>query len=226
MQTAISWLESLAQQIPVTWFVFLGALIEEVIAPIPSPLVMMLGGSIAASQNSPLSFLLLLTLIGSLSKTLGSLIIYVVADKAENIFVGRFGKFLGVSRSDTEGLGKFLNKNNKDNLMIFLLRAVPIMPTAPVSVIAGLIKIKLKTYLLYTFLGLVVRNLIYLYLGYTSAEAIESLSQGFDSLEKIGYFILSIFGGLTLLWMYRKRQKGSLLSTIDSALNYFKRKAA
>lgn len=224
MQTAIAWLESLAQQIPVTWFVFLGALIEEVIAPIPSPLVMMLGGSIAASQNSPLSFLLLLTLIGSLSKTLGSLIIYVVADKAENIFVGRFGKFLGVSRSDTEGLGKFLNKNNKDNLMVFLLRAVPIMPTAPVSVIAGLIKIKLKTYLLYTFLGLVVRNLIYLYLGYTSAEAIESLSEGFDSLEKIGYFILSIFGGLTLLWMYRKRQKGSLLSTIDNALSYFKRK--
>lgn len=224
MQTAISWLESLAQQIPVTWFVLLGALIEEVAAPIPSPLVMMLGGSIAASQGSPLTFLLLLTLIGSLSKTLGSLIIYVVADKAEDILIDKFGKFLGVSHADTEGIGKFLSKNNKENLMIFLSRAVPIMPTAPVSVIAGLIKINLKPYLFYTFLGLMVRNLIYLYLGYTSAEAIHSLSEGFDSLEKIGYFILSVLGGLTLLWMYRKRQKGSLLSTIENTLDYFKRK--
>ncbi len=201
MQNLITWLETLAQQIPVAWFVFLGAMIEEIIAPIPSPLVMMLSGSIAASQNSSLFFVFILALIGALSKTIGSLVIYFLADKAEDILVGKLGKFIGVSHDDTEGLGKFFREGKRDDLAIFLMRAVPVMPTAPVSVIAGIIKINLRTYIISTFFGLVVRNCIYLYLGYTSLDALDSLNEGFDSLEKIGYFILAIFGGLALLWM-------------------------
>jgi len=219
----ITWLESLAQQVPVTWFVFIGALVEEIIAPIPSPLVMMLGGSIAASQGSTVLFLLLLALIGALSKTLGSLVIYVLADKAEDVLINKFGKFLGVSHSDTEGLGKYLGNGKRDDIAIFLMRAIPVIPTAPVSVIAGLIKINLKTYLLSTFLGLVVRNMIYLYLGYTSLGTLESLGEGFDSLEKVGYLILSVFAGLALLWMYRKRQQGSVLTMVDGLLGSVKK---
>ncbi|MCC6710938.1 MAG: VTT domain-containing protein, partial [Candidatus Pacebacteria bacterium] len=187
------------------------------------PLVMMLGGSIAAGQGSPLLFILFLALIGALSKTLGSLLIYIISDKTEDVIIDKFGKFLGVSHSDTEGLGKFFGQGKRDDIAIFLMRAVPVMPTAPVSVIAGLIKIDLKTYLLSTFFGLIVRNTIYLYLGYTSLGALESLSEGFDSLEKIGYFILAIFAGMALLWMYRQRRQGSVLTMIESMLDRTKR---
>ncbi len=223
MQALINWLEVFSGQVPVTWFIFVGALVEELVAPIPSPLVMMLGGSIAAGQGSPLLFILFLALIGALSKTLGSLLIYIISDKAEDVIIDKFGKFLGVSHSDTEGLGKFFGQGKRDDIAIFLMRAVPVMPTAPVSVIAGLIKIDLKTYLLSTFLGLIVRNTIYLYLGYTSLGALESLSEGFDSLEKIGYFILAIFAGMALLWMYRQRRQGSVLTMIESMLDRTKR---
>lgn len=228
MQAIILWLENLAQQISVTQFVFIGSMVEEILAPVPSPLVMMLAGSIAASQASSLLFLLWLATIGAFSKTIGSWVIYILADKGEDLLVGKFGKFLGVSKADTEGLGKFINNGKRDDLAIFLMRAIPVMPTAPVSVIAGLIKINLKNYLLSTFLGLVVRNAIYLYLGYAGLGTLESLSEGFDSLEKIGYFILAIFGGLALLWMYRKRQQGSVLSLVEQSLtslkNFFKLK--
>lgn len=223
MQSLINWLEAFSQQVPVTWFVFIGSLLEEVIAPIPSPLVMLLGGSISAGQGSPLLFIGLLALIGAVSKTLGSLLIYVISDKAEDVVIDKFGKFLGVSHTDTEGLGKFFGQGKRDDIAIFLLRAVPVMPTAPVSVIAGLIKIDLKTYLVSTFLGLVVRNLIYLYLGYTSLGALESLSEGFDSLEKIGYLILAVFAGVVLLWMYRKRRQGSVLTTMQSIIEQVKK---
>lgn len=223
MQALINWLEALAQTVPVTWFTFIGAILEEVIAPIPSPLVMTLAGSIAASQGSTVAFLFVLALIGAVSKTIGSLILYIVADKAEDVLIDKFGKFLGVSHSDTEGLGKFLNKSKHEALTIFALRAVPVMPTAPVSVIAGLIKLNLKTYLLSTFLGLIVRNMIYLYLGYTSLSSLESLAEGFDSIEKIGYFILSIFAGLAILWMYRRRQQGRGLAMIEDLMDRVKR---
>lgn len=223
MQNIISWLVKLAQEVPVAWFVFLGSMIEEVLAPIPSPLVMLLAGSVAASQESTLVFLLVLSIIGAISKTIGSLIIYIVMDRAEDVVVSRFGKFLGVSQSDTEGLGKYLSKGKRDDVVIFLMRALPVMPTAPVSMIAGLIKINLRTYLIATFLGLVIRNAIYLYLGYTSLGTLESLSEGFDSLEKIGYLILSVIGGMALLWMYRKRKKSSAASMLDNILTGIKR---
>ena len=220
MQSLIAWLEALASRVPVTWFVFTGAFVEEIVAPIPSPLVMLLAGSISASQDNSLGFLFLLAIIGAFSKTIGSLIIYVIADKAEDVVIDKFGKFLGVSHSDTEGLGKFFSKGRRDDLAVFILRAVPIMPTAPVSVIAGLIKLDLKTYLLSTFMGLVVRNSIYLYLGYISLGSLESLSEGFDSLENLGYLILSVIGGIALLWMYRKRKQGSAMGMVESGINW------
>jgi membrane protein DedA with SNARE-associated domain len=223
MHALIQWLEGLAQQVPVTWFTFIGAFVEEVIAPIPSPFVMTLSGTIAASQGNPMMFLLVLAIIGAVGKTIGSLIIYVLADKAEDLIINKFGRFLGVSHSDTEGLGSFLSKGRRDDVTIFLMRAIPVMPTAPVSVIAGLIKINLKTYLISTFLGLIVRNMIYLYLGYTSLGALESLSEGFDTLEKVGYLILAVIGGIAVLWMYRKRQQGSGLEIIDKVMKFFKK---
>lgn len=222
MQAFIDWLKALADQVPVTWFVAIGAMVEEVLAPIPSPFVMMLGGSIAASQENTMWFLLWLAFVGALSKTLGSFIIYVIADKAEDVMIDKFGKFLGISSEETEGLGKFLNGGKKQAWVIFLMRALPIMPTAPVSVIAGVIKIDLKQYLFGTFTGLILRNLIYLYIGYTSIGALESFSEGFDSLEKIGYFILSIIAGIALLWMYRKRQQGSALTIVEKLINSLK----
>ena len=218
MQMVILWLENLAQQVSVTWFTLIGAFIEELIAPIPSPLVMTLSGSIAASQQRTVLFLLVLACIGSAGKTLGSYLIYLVADKAEDFFIDRFGRFLGVSHGDTEGLGKMFSQGRRDDVTIFLLRAIPIMPTAPVSVIAGLIKLNVRTYIISSFLGTIVRNMIYLYLGYTSLGAIESLMEGFDSLEKIGYIVLAGLMGLAVIWMYQKRRQGKGLSMVESLM--------
>lgn len=219
----MAWLEAFAHQVPVAWFVFFGAMLEEVVAPIPSPLVMTLAGSVAASQHSSRIFLFLLALIGSFSKTIGSYIVYLIADKIEDVVVGKFGKIFGVSRADTEGLGVFLSKGWRDDIAIFFLRALPVIPTAPVSVVAGVVKMNLKTYLLSTFFGLVVRNSIYLYLGYVSLGTLESLSDGFDSLETIGYLVLIAVGGLALFWRYRQHKEGSALQLLERGMDRLKK---
>lgn len=223
MQSLLTWLENLSQQIPITYFVIIGGLVEELIALVPSPLVMLLTGSLAAAQNQPPLFLLFLILLGSFSKTLATLILYFIADKAEDLFIPRFGKYFGISRKELEELGKFISKGKRDDLMLFLLRALPIMPTAPVTVIAGILKTNLRTYVISTFLGLSVRNAIYLYLGYAGLGTIQSLSQDLDSLETIGYLILSVGAGVAFLWLYRQRQKSSPLEQLRSLFSRLKR---
>ncbi|MDQ3008871.1 MAG: VTT domain-containing protein [bacterium] len=215
LQPIIDWLHTLALYLPVPWFVAIGALVEELVAPIPSPLIMTLAGSLAGSMQQPVMYLVLLAIIGAFAKTVGSYVLYVLADKAEDLVVGKLGKFVGVSHKEIESIGKHLNKGWQDDIIIFLLRAVPIMPTAPVSLVAGALKIKLKTYLLATFLGNIVRSFFYLYLGYSGIAAIETINEGLDGVESIGYVIL--FVGILALafFIYRQREEGAGFKLLD-----------
>lgn len=203
----IEYLNQISNVVPLPVFTFIGALIEEIIAPIPSPIVMTLAGSMAAANNSTLLYLILLAFTGSVGKTIGAYVIYYLSDKAEDIIISKFGKFIGVSQKDVETISKKLNTGKRDDLVLFLLRAIPIVPTAPVSVVCGLIKIKLKTYLWTTFLGTLVRNVIYLYLGFTSLNAVENINSEIDNLEKFGYAIVLVLVGGIFFYIYKMKKK-------------------
>ncbi|HEX7018065.1 MAG TPA: VTT domain-containing protein [Patescibacteria group bacterium] len=202
----IHWLENLAQQIPLPWFAFIGSFIEELIAPIPSPLVMTTSGSIASSQSWTLLGLGAVAVIGAFGKMIASYFIYVVSDKGEDFVIKNFGRFIGVSHKEIESLGSYLNKGWRDDIVLFLLRAIPIVPTAPISVICGVIKLNLRTYLVSSFLGNIVRNCFYLYLGYVSLDAVHSLEEGLDSIEKVMQLLMAVVLGVAVLWFYKKRQ--------------------
>ncbi|OGC47144.1 hypothetical protein A2886_00660 [candidate division WWE3 bacterium RIFCSPHIGHO2_01_FULL_42_13] len=219
----VGYLTHLATKIPVTIFVTVGAFVEEVIAPIPSPLVMTLAGSIAEAQGRPVVFLLLLALLGAAAKTLGSWVVYFVSDKAEDLVLGKFGKFLGVSHKEVEGIGKLLSGGIKDDLILFLLRAIPIVPTAPVSIVSGLLKLKLRTYLNSTFWGTLVRNILYLYLGFSGFTTLESLNEGLETWESVGYVIIFALLAVLVIWFYQRRRSGGGDSFIENLQKRFKR---
>lgn len=215
IQPFIDFLHRIAEILPLPWFTFFGAFLEEVVAPIPSPLVMTLAGSLAGSAGSAMTYLGFIALVGAIGKTLGSYIVYVIADKAEDLVMGKFGKFMGVSSKEVEIIGKHLNKGWKDDVVLFLLRAIPIIPTAPVSLVCGLIKLNLRTYLTSTFLGTLVRNIFYLYLGYTSVNALESLNEGIDSFEKFGYLTLLVLVAAVMGYIFIQRKKDTGLKFLE-----------
>lgn len=206
----ISYLTVISTSVPLPIFTFLGALIEEIIAPIPSPVVMTLAGSLAFSANQNWIYLILLAFTGSIGKTLGAYAIYFIAGKAEDVIVTKFGKFIGVSQKEVEKISKKLNSGTRDDIVLFFLRAIPIIPTAPVSVVCGLIKTNLKTYLYSTFLGTLVRNIIYLYLGFTTINALDSINSGIDKFEKIGYAIVLLLVALIFFFIYKYKKKEEL----------------
>ncbi len=184
---------------------FLGGFIEEVIAPIPSPFVMAAVGSAAYAQSKGLLSLLVLGLTGAIGKTLGAWIVYIIADKLEDVVVGKLGRFLGVSHKEIESIGKHFKGNWKDGLMLFVLRVLPIVPSSPISVVSGIIKIDLPTYLTATFAGNFFRNLIYIYLGYAGVSAYQSVLSGMDNMESVVQIVI-FFSLLALVgWIYYKR---------------------
>lgn len=210
-----NWLIAISTVFPLPFFTFFGAFLEEVIAPIPSPLVMTLAGSLAFAQSSSFIYLLFIAITGSVGKTIGSYLIFILASKFEHIVTNKFGKYIGVTEKEIIAISNQLNKGAKDFFIITILRAIPIIPTAPVSAVSGLINLNLKTYLGGTFLGTFIRNVFYIYIGFTSLNALESLNEGIGSFEKIGYLIVLLIVGFIFLYILKHKKNNSFLSFLN-----------
>jgi len=207
-QSIITWLEQTAQTVPLPVFVTVGGIIEEIIAPIPSPLVATLTGSIASAQLLGIPSLLWICAIATLAKTLGTWIFYVLGDKLEDLAVPRFGKFIGVRHEDLEHFGGHFQGTWKDEVILLILRAIPVMPSTPISLVCGILKINLRTFFFATYAGFYIRNLTFMLLGYTGLAAMRSLMDGIDTVETIVEILIVLAGFGVIGWLYWKRRTG------------------
>jgi len=210
MEHIISLIKNLAYTIPLDVFAFIGSFVEEIIAPIPSPLVMTTAGTLAHTQNHTLLYLFWLALAASLGKTIASWLYYVLADKTEDLILTRFGKSVGISHNEIENIGNHFNGTWRDDVILLVVRALPIMPTSLVSVVCGFIKLNMRTYLQSTFIGYFIRSFIFLYIGYTGMTTYGNVSNELVSIES---FIKVVSGAglvLFLVWIFYKRGKGKI----------------
>lgn len=211
------YLETMAGYVPLEVFTFFGTILEEILAPIPSPFVMTITGSIAQAQGHLLGYLIVVAIIGAVGRVAGTSFLYLIADVAEDIVIGRFGSFLGVSHTEIEQIGSRFNGTARDYITLILLRSIPVMPSSPISVVCGLVKLNYKVFAIGTGIGSVFRNLFFLYIGYTGLAATESFMEGLDSVETVVQilFVLALVGGF--YYFYRKRERGELLKEPDGA---------
>lgn len=198
---------SYANALPLDVFSFLGSFIEEVIPPIPAALIMTTAGSLSFTQNYPWLFLFWLAIAGSLGKTLASWIFYVLGDKFEDIVVVKFGKFVGIRHKDVESLGKRFSGGWGKGVGFFLFRCVPIFPSVSVSIVCGIIRLNMRIFILATFFGTIVKNLMYLYAGYAGLQALHFLIR---KIHHINFwfgtvFIIVSFG--LIYWLVRGKKK-------------------
>ena len=161
---------SFAHTLPLEVFVLVASFVEEVIAPIPSPAVMVLAGSLAKIQEYGVYALILLSIIGAIGKTMGALVVYIITDKAEDMVMNKFGAFFNVTRDDVVRLGNKLGNGPRDYIFMTLVRAFPFVPSVVVSVGSGLLKVRLPLFIISTFIGTIVRDGFYLYAGYVGVQ--------------------------------------------------------
>ena len=210
----IDWLEALAQNVDPALFVFIGSFVEEIVAPIPSPLIMATTAALAHSLQLPWLEILWILIVAAGSKTLSSLLVYWLAFESEHLLVGRFGKYVGLSTEMIEGVGRWVGKGYWDELVLLLLRSLPIVPSIVVSAACGVFKINLRTYLWTTFVGTFIRNGIFfsiLYFGWSQAEVVWNLLD--DRGELIALAAIALAGAAWLAWQMKGRIEAKVLGT-------------
>jgi membrane protein DedA with SNARE-associated domain len=197
------------------WSVFVGVIIESVIVPIPSPLIIMGAGFVLISPDfsffqALLPILLQIVLPGSIASTLGAYIGYAIGYFGGKPMVDRWQKFLGFSWKDVEALERRF-QSGQVNTLIFFLRALPIFPLSVISAAAGLLRLPLGQFSLWTFYGTIPRCLFLGYLGWGLGETYQGMAKGIDKAEGIvsGLLILAIIAGI--IWL-RARVRGKILN--------------
>jgi membrane protein DedA with SNARE-associated domain len=198
------------------WSVFIGVIIESVIVPIPSPLIIMGAGFLLISPE--LSFLealmpilVQIVLPGSIASTLGAYIGYGIGYLGGKPLVERLQGFLGFSWSDVEKMERRFHVGQV-NTSLFFLRALPIFPLSVISAGAGLLRLPIKQFTLWTFYGSIPRCLFLGYLGWGLGEPYQAIAKGIDKLESIVSLLLLALIFALILWL-RSKVRGKILKS-------------
>jgi len=191
--------------------VFIGVMIEQVIVPIPSPLIIMGGGAILirpeiSIPNAFLQILWIIVLPGSIASTLGSYIGYLISYYGGRVLVTRLQRFLDADWDEIENLEKRFDRR-KEALSIFLLRAVPVFPISLVSIFAGILRIPIKPFTFYTFLGSIFRCLFLGFFGWWIGATYEKAATHIDSMETIISILMLIVMGVIFGYLYYRFRK-------------------
>lgn len=144
--------------------VFSAEVIEEVIVPIPSAMILL--GSGFLFLKGPLTLALIFTLFftivipATLGLTLGSLVIYGLAYKGGKPFLDKYGRWLGVSWADVEVVNQKFATGVFDEWSLVLARVFPIIPSVLIAAFCGLTRMSLRKYITLTLIGAFFKALI------------------------------------------------------------------
>ena len=149
--------------------IFLAALLETIVPPIPTLAVFPTAGFLAFQQGMPILDLIPMILLGAGGATLGTSAIYLIALKLGRVVLIRYLRYVRVSEKKLERVEIWFEKYG--DKAVFLGRMVPVMREM-ISVPAGLLKMRIPKFVIYTFAGSCVWSAGTILSGYYFGEAI------------------------------------------------------
>ncbi len=148
--------------------VFLAALIETIIPPIPTMAVFPTAGFIASQNGLGLPELFLLGIVGGLGASVGSTVIYLIALKLGRPALLKYLKYVKVSEKKLTKVEHWFQKYG-DKAVLFG-RMIPVFREM-ISIPAGLLKMKFAKFLTYTVLGSCGWSITLIFIGYYFGNA-------------------------------------------------------
>lgn len=195
--------------------VFLASAIEEIVAPIPSALVLLVSGFVflhsVPFSLSYIGILLFVVVIpATLGMTAGSLLMYSIGYVSGKPAIVKFGKYFGISWSDVEKAEARFAHSNTDEIALILLRAIPVVPNTAVSALCGLIRFPLTKYLTISIIGLGLRAFVLVLIGAQVGSLYDHYEMYFEQAEN---YVLAFFTVIALVLFFilyaRKRSRAN-----------------
>ena len=186
--------------------------LETIIAPIPSEVILPMAGwkvsqSVAdPSVVEPLTGLPwnipLAVALATVGSVVGALVGYAIGAWGGRPILDRFGRYVGIGASDLDMADRWFARWG--SWAVFLGRMVPLVRTF-VSYPAGISRMPLGRFLLFSTLGSLPWNLALIYAGFVVGENYPEISAAMKPYEYVIYAL--VIGGVLLLvgrWWWSK----------------------
>ena len=181
--------------------IFIMMFLESSFFPFPSEVVMIPAGYLAYKGEMNMYLVILFGILGSLA---GSLFNYYLAVKFGRRFLIKYGKYFFIKEETIVKMEEFFKKHG--HISTFSGRLIPVVRQY-ISLPAGLAKMNLFVFSLYTSLGAGIWVIILAVLGYYLGD-----NEGLIK-EYLRYIIVAILIALVVLafWYYRKTKRNKAL---------------
>ena len=178
--------------------IFLLMFVESSFIPFPSEIVLIPAGYLASKGDMSITLIMFSSLIGSIC---GALLNYFGALYVGRRFLLKYGKYILVSEETLNKMEEFFQKHGA--ISTFTGRLIPGIRQL-ISIPAGLSKMDLKIFVLYTSLGAIIWSAILVVLGYMIGENQELIKEYLSQIIMITLVSLSF---LVAFYVYRRRDK-------------------
>lgn len=187
--------------------IFLLIAVENIFPPIPSEIILPFGGFLTTYTRLTLFGVIFYSTLGSLA---GALILYGAGyllnrERLMRLAAGPIGRVLCLKPEDVEKADKwFLTKGMKT---VFFCRFIPIVRSL-ISIPAGMSRMPMGRFLVYTTVGTVLWNTALVSLGAVLGESWGRISYLVGEYSHIMLIVLSISAVSGVIWFYRTRPRG------------------
>lgn len=156
--------------------VFILMMVESMALPVPGEAIMPFAGFLIVQGQFTWTMVVLVSTSGSL---VGSYLSYLIGQYGGEPFFERYGKYLLVKKNHLDLTHRFFSRYG--GLTIFFSRFIPVVRHL-ISIPAGMSRMKMPAFLLYTLLGAAIWNTFLTYLGFV-------LKQNWNEIMKYGHYI-------------------------------------
>jgi len=168
--------------------------IESANIPLPSEVIMPFSGFLASTGRF---VLVLVALAGATGELAGALFSYYLGAKGGRPLIEKYGRYILMSRRDLDAADRWFKR--RGNITIFVGRLLPVVRTF-ISLPAGIARVNLGTFSLYTFAGSIIWSYFLALVGFKLGENWDSLKVYFHRADLvIGILIVLGIG----YWVYR-----------------------
>jgi membrane protein DedA with SNARE-associated domain len=176
--------------------------LESVIVPIPSELVLPFAGFLIGQGSAlePISGqpwnYWLTVLAGTIGATVGALIAYAIGALGGRPLLERWGRYVGISPADLDKADAFFLRHGQ--AASFFGRMIPVIRSL-VSFAAGIARMPLGTFTLFTFLGSLPFTALLVFAGVQLGANWEEVG---GVLKQFEYVVIAVLAVVVVAWIW------------------------
>jgi membrane protein DedA with SNARE-associated domain len=172
-------------------------LIEGILTPIPSEIIIPFAGFLAAEGTF---WLPLVIIVGTIGSTLGSTVAYYIGYYLGRPFVLKYGRWFGVKTKHVDKAENWFKKYG--DVTVLVSHSLP-GTRSFISFPAGIVKMRLRNFVIFTFFGALIWTTILAVAGYYLGLHWESIGGVIGNLELLILAVLLVILIVFIWWVWR-----------------------